>query len=89
MPLIIPNYTIIYMEKIIRFRNTQPLTLDDFIEDVLNKPSCKFCQYIEDCSENMGADVLEVIGDSGCTAFDNSIENLKSIYLRKYCTIGT
>ena len=89
MPLIIPNYTIIYMEKIIRFRNTQPLTLDDFIEDVLNKPSCKFCQYLEDCSENMGEDVLEAIGDSGCTAFDNSIENLKSIYLRKYCTIGT
>jgi hypothetical protein len=73
------------MEKIIRFRNTQPITLDGFIEEVLDKPSCKYCQYIEECTENMGQDVLECIGDSGCSAFDNSINGLKEIYLKKYC----
>jgi hypothetical protein len=73
------------MDKIIRFRQTQPITLDGFIEEVLDKPSCKFCKYIEECSENMGEDVMEAIGDSGCGAFDNSVEELKKIYLKKYC----
>ena len=77
------------MERIIRFRNTQPITLDDFIEAVLDNPSCKYCQYLDDCTESMGEDVVESIGDGGCTAFDNSIIGLKELYLKKYCLIPT
>ena len=77
------------MEKIIRFRNSQPITLDDFIENVLDKPSCKYCIYFKDCSENMGSDVIESIGEEGCTAFDNTITGLKEIYLKEYVTVGT
>jgi len=73
------------MERIIRYRCTQPLTLDDFIEEVLNKPCCTYCQYLDDCTENMGCDAIEVIGYNGCSAFDNTITGLKEIYLKKYC----
>lgn len=77
------------MEKIIRFRDSQPITLDDFIEDVLDNPCCKYCIYLSDCTENMGADVVASIGEGGCTAFDNTITGLKNIYLKKYVTKGT
>ena len=73
------------MEKIIRFRTTQPLTLDDFIDKVLNNPSCLYCQYLNDCVEYMGDDIIDVIGINGCSAFDNTVEGLKNIYLKKYC----
>lgn len=79
-------YILKKMDKIIRFRNTQPLTLDDFIDEVLDKPSCTYCQYIDDCIESMGDDILDVIGHNGCTAFDNTVEGLTKIYLLKYCT---
>ena len=73
------------MEKIIRFRNTQPLTLDDFIDEVLDKPSCEYCIYEKDCQESMGEDLVEIIGScNGCTAFDNTITRLKDIYIKKY-----
>lgn len=73
------------MERIVRYRTTQSITPDEFIEEILKKPSCKYCQYLEDCTENMGEDVLECIGDGGCSAFDNSIENLINIYHKQYC----
>ena len=80
---ILPLYIIVNMEKIIRFRDTQTITLDDFIEQVLNKPSCAYCQFYDVCSEDVGCDMTEVI-DGGCSQFDNSILGLKKIYLKQF-----
>ena len=77
------------MERIFRFRRTQPLTLDDFIDEVLDAPKCKYCLYLADCTENMGEDVVEALG-TGCTAFDFSLDDLKKKYIKEYVTsIGT
>ena len=77
------------MERIVRFRDSQPVTLDEFIEKVLDFPNCHYCENYEECLENMGEDVMEGMGEGGCSAFDNSIIGLKKIYLKKYCHIGT
>ena len=71
------------MERIIRYRNTQTVTLDDFIELVLNKPNCSYCQYYQECSENVGCDMCEIM-DEACSSFDNSIIELKKLYFQKY-----
>lgn len=74
------------MDKINRFRKTQTLTPDSFIDNVLEHPSCRYCQYYEDCKEAIGEDNMEYdIGLYGCTAFDNSVEALEKIYKKEYC----
>ena len=55
------------MEKITRYRNIQTKTIDDFIEDVLKKPSCKYCSSYEDCKEIMGPSIE---ADKEKTQFD-------------------
>jgi hypothetical protein len=70
------------MERIIRFRDTQRLTLDEFIEQVLDKPTCAYCKFYDECSDDIGYDISEVITE-GCSNFDNSIVGLKEIYLKQ------
>ena len=70
------------MERIIRFRETQKTTLDEFLEQVLNKPTCAYCQYYDECSESIGSDISEMLNE-GCSNFDNSIVGLKEIYLKQ------
>ena len=70
------------MERIIRFRETQKTTLDEFLEQVLNKPTCAYCQYYDECCESVGSDISEIISE-GCSNFDNSIVGLKEIYLKQ------
>jgi hypothetical protein len=77
------------MDKIIRIRNTQPLTLDEFIDEVLDKPNCNYCMYKEDCVELMGEDLMGIVGNNGCSAFDFTLNDLKNKYIKKYSQIGT
>ena len=77
------------MEKIIRYRNTQPLPLDEFIEKVLETPNCIYCQYYQDCCESAAGDIVELTGGEGCSLFDNTITGLKDIYLKQYALKNT
>ena len=83
--LVAPSLIVIKMEKIERFRCTQPVTLDEFIEKVLDMPSCAYCENLDECKEYMGEDLPNLIGEGGCSAFDNTITGLKEMYLKEYC----
>ena len=67
-------------------RPTQTITLDDFIEEVLNNPKCKYCKYQEECKNDIGVESLEeVVGpDYGCKAFDNTTDNLLKFFKNNY-----
>ena len=79
------------MERIKRFRNTQPITLDQFILDAIDHPSCYLCSGLAECMQYMGEDMIEALEGVGCGGFDSSIEELTKHYLLKYCqqTVGT
>jgi hypothetical protein len=49
--LFAPSLIVIKMERIERFRRTQPITLDEFIEKVLDVPSCAYCESFDECKE--------------------------------------
>jgi sugar (pentulose or hexulose) kinase len=83
--LFAPSLIVIKMERIERFRRTQPITLDEFIEKVLDAPSCAYCENFDECKEYMGEDLSNLVGEGGCSAFDNTVTGLKEIYLKKYC----
>lgn len=77
------------MEKLIRYRGTQKLTLDKFIDDILKNPLCKYCSSHDECQEMMGVtSIEEEIGEIGCGAFDNTIENLTNFYLKDCSTVA-
>lgn len=79
------------MEKIKRFRITQPFTLDEFILQVIDNPRCHLCNCLNECTEYMGPEVMEQLEEHGCKAFDADTDELTKHYLLKYCqqTIGT
>ena len=71
------------MNKINRYRKTQTISIDDFLLKAIEEQSCKFCKYHDECKEYItDIDEYEI---TGCTAFDNSIENLEQIYFNNYC----
>lgn len=77
------------MERIERFRRTQPITLDEFIEKVLDAPSCAYCENFDECKEYMEEDPSILVGEGACSAFDNTVTGLKEIYLKEYCISKT
>lgn len=73
------------MDKIKEFRRTQSITLEQFIEKAINDTNCKYCTYHDECKEYMGVESIEdEIGVFSCAAFDNSIEGLKTHYIKEY-----
>jgi len=79
-------YNNIVMEKICRYRKAQPITLEQFLENILDNPCCKYCTCHDECQEMMGLNNIEEdLGGYGCSAFDNSIENLALAYKEEYC----
>lgn len=87
--LIAPSLIIVKMERIERFRRTQPITLDEFIEKVLDAPSCAYCENFDECKEYMEEDPSILVGEGACSAFDNTVTGLKEIYLKEYCISKT
>ena len=78
------------MDKIIRYRNLQTKSLEDFVEEILKKPSCKYCSYHDECQEMMGMENIdEEFEGYGCTAFDNTVEDLTKLYLKEYSLVTT
>ena len=74
------------MEKINRYKKTQAITLDNFLEDILDNPQCKYCLSHDECQEMMGIDNIEEdLGGYGCSHFDNTIEGLIKRYQLEYC----
>ena len=71
------------MTKIHRYRKTQTITLEDFIINAIEEQSCKNCIYYDECKEYV--DDLDDYEITGCTSFDNTIENLEKIYINTYC----
>ena len=68
----------------------QSKSLDDFIEDVLKTPCCKYCGSHDECQEMMGVDSIEEeLGGYGCSAFDNTVEALTKHYLKDYTVTKT
>lgn len=71
------------MIQLNRYRKTQPITVDDFITNAIDEQSCKNCIFHDECKEYItDIDDYEI---TGCTSFDNSIENLEKIYINTYC----
>lgn len=82
-PTFITKYIYNTMNKINRYRKTQTISIDDFLLKAIEEQSCKFCKYHDECKEYItDIDEYEI---TGCTAFDNSIENLEQIYINNYC----
>ena len=79
------------MERIIRFRLTQPLTLNDFLDEVLKNPTCEYCIYHQECADHMGIETMAELEGYGCSSFDNTVAGLTKIYNQKYKTtpVGT
>ncbi len=78
------------MDKIRRYRTAQSITFEDFFNLVTDTGRCEYCDSYEECKEAMGEDNIEAISGNGCSAFDNSIENIKRFYLLDKCVpIGT
>lgn len=75
------------MEKINRYKPTQNHSFEEFFNLVTDIGICECCQSYEECKELMGEDNIKSISGNGCSAFDNSIDNIKKIYLLKECTI--
>jgi len=72
--------------KIKRFRETQTISFDDFFNDIIDNGICEYCNSYEECSEAMGKDNVELISGNGCSAFDNSVDNLRKIFLLTKCS---
>jgi len=73
------------MDKIIRYRCKQNVSLDDFVENILKHPKCKYCVNHDECQELMGLeDIEEELGIYGCAAFDNTVEGLTELYLKDF-----
>ena len=78
------------MDKIKRYRTAQSITFEDFFNLVTDTGRCEYCDSYEECKEAMGEDNIEAISGNVCSAFDNSIENIKRFYLLDKCVpIGT
>ena len=73
------------MDKIKRFRNIQTVSFDDFLNVVVDTGICKCCESYEECLEMMGESNMEAISGNGCSAFDNTVDNIKKIYLVEQC----
>ena len=73
------------MDKIKRFRNTQIISFDDFLNIVIDTGICKYCSLYEECLEAIGEDNIDTISGNGCSAFDNSVDEIKKIYLVEQC----
>ena len=73
------------MDKIKRFRDIQTITFDDFFNIVTDTGICKYCDSYEECLEAMGEDNINAISGNGCSAFDNSVDNIKKFYLIDKC----
>lgn len=71
------------MIQIKRYRKTQPLTMDDFIDNAIEEQACKNCVFYEECKSYIPD--LDDCNITGCKAFDNSIENLEQLYIKQYC----
>ena len=71
------------VNRIIRYRKTQSVTLDDFITKAIDEQKCKNCIFYEECKHYMPD--IDTYDITGCTAFDNTIENLENIYKKQYC----
>ena len=78
------------MNKIQRYRPTQAITFEDFFNTVTDNGICKYCSGYQECLEAMGEENVQSISGYGCSAFDNTVENIKQFYLIEYCVpIGT
>ena len=77
------------MDKIIRYRTAQTVSFEDFFNIVTDTGKCEYCNSYNDCLEVMGLDNLQAISGNGCSAFDNSIENIKKFYLLEMCAHNT
>jgi len=73
------------MDKIIRYKPTQKQSFEDFFNIVTDTGICKYCLGYEECKDIMGEDNIQAITGNGCSAFDNSVENIKQIYLLEQC----
>lgn len=73
------------MDKIIRYKPIQKQSFEDFFNIVIDTGVCEYCTNYDECVETMGADNLQAISGNGCSAFDNTMENIKNIYLLKEC----
>ena len=73
------------MDKIQRYRTTQTVSFEDFFNEVTDSGICEYCDSFKECIEAMGEDNIKVISGNGCSAFDNSIENIKKFYLVEMC----
>ena len=74
------------MDKIIQYRPTQKQTFEDFFNIVTDTGICQYCLGYEECKDVMGEDNILAMTGNGCSAFDNSVDNLKQIYLLEQCT---
>ena len=74
------------MEKIKRYRNTQKQTFESFFEEVTDSGICKYCSSFNDCLTVLGEESIDSISGNGCSAFDNSIEEIKKFYLIEMCS---
>ena len=78
------------MERLITSRDTQTISIDDYINEIIDGGVCKYCDYYDFCSEYVGEDNIQEISGCGCSAFDAPIEKLKKCYLIEKCIpIGT
>lgn len=78
------------MEKIKQYRTVQKVSFEDFFNIVTDTGICKYCDSFAECMEAMGEDNMEAISGNGCSAFDNSVDNLKKYFLLEQCVkIGT
>ena len=78
------------MERLITSRNTQTIPIDDYINEIIDRGVCKYCDYYDFCSEYIGEDNMQELSGWGCSSFDAPIEKLKECYLNEKCAlIGT
>jgi len=78
------------MEKIIRFRESQKISFEEFFNTVTDAGICKYCSSYDECVEYIGEENMDCMTGNGCSGFDNSIENLRRFYLIDKCIpVGT
>ena len=73
------------MEKIKQYRAVQTVSFEDFFNIVTDTGICKYCNSFNECCEAMGENNIEAISGNGCSAFDNSVDNLKKYFLLEQC----
>lgn len=78
------------MDKIIRYREIQKETFEDYFDKVVTTCICKHCDNYNECLEYLGEENMECLSGTGCAGFDTTIEKVREQFLKeKKVAIGT